>query len=160
MLVVVDIGSDITSRDLLDTRLMGILTPRPGEVIREFQSRCAQSLFTSSHQSHAAHRADRQHMTPSITQNLLHPGLEALQHMPEADFYAALPALRRECGDRAVLRAIHIYDENRRVQEQIAALRRNDFHSTSASIYMLTSFILFTSSHQSHAAHRADRQHE
>ena len=37
------IGDDITSRDLLDTRLMGILTPRPGEVIREFQSRCAQS---------------------------------------------------------------------------------------------------------------------
>ncbi len=37
------IGDDITSRDLLDTKLMGILTPRPGEVIREFQARCAQS---------------------------------------------------------------------------------------------------------------------
>ena len=37
------IGDDITSRDLLDTRLMGILTPRPGAVIGEFRSRCAQS---------------------------------------------------------------------------------------------------------------------
>ncbi len=56
-----------------------------------------------------------------------HFGKSVLREVPEADFYAALPALRRECGDRAVLRAIHIYDENRRVQEQIAALRRNDF---------------------------------
>ena len=37
------IGDDITSRDLLDTRLMGVLTPRPGWVIREFQDRCARS---------------------------------------------------------------------------------------------------------------------
>ena len=37
------IGDDITSRDLLDTRLMGVLTPRPGWVIREFQVRCARS---------------------------------------------------------------------------------------------------------------------
>ncbi len=38
------IGDDITSRDLLDTRLMGILTPRPGAVIGEFRARCAQSM--------------------------------------------------------------------------------------------------------------------
>ena len=38
------IGDDITSRDLLDTRLMGILTPRPGAVIGKFRSRCAQSM--------------------------------------------------------------------------------------------------------------------
>ncbi len=33
------IEDDITSRDLLDTRLMGILTPRPTAVIRAFQTR-------------------------------------------------------------------------------------------------------------------------
>ena len=38
------IGDDITSRDLLDTCLMGILTPRPGAVIGEFRARCAQSM--------------------------------------------------------------------------------------------------------------------
>ena len=58
-----------------------------------------------------------------------HFGKSVLREVPEADFYAALPALRRECGDRAVLRAIHIYDENRRVQEQVEALRRNDFQA-------------------------------
>lgn len=56
-----------------------------------------------------------------------HFGKSVLREVPEEDFYAALPALRHKCGDRAVLRAIHIYDDNRRVEEQVAALRRNDF---------------------------------
>ena len=33
----------ITYRDLFDTKIMGMLMPRPGEVIRKFRSRC--SLF-------------------------------------------------------------------------------------------------------------------
>jgi UDPglucose--hexose-1-phosphate uridylyltransferase len=37
------IGDDITSRDLLDTKLMGRLTPRPAQVIREFQAKYAES---------------------------------------------------------------------------------------------------------------------
>ena len=36
-------GEDITSRDLFDTGLMGILTPRPSQVIREFRERYAAS---------------------------------------------------------------------------------------------------------------------
>ncbi|MCR4908125.1 MAG: UDP-glucose--hexose-1-phosphate uridylyltransferase [Lachnospiraceae bacterium] len=37
------IEEGIASRDLFDTRLMGILTPRPGEVIREFLNRYERS---------------------------------------------------------------------------------------------------------------------
>ncbi len=33
------IEDNITERDLLDTKIMGLLTPRPSEVVREFQSR-------------------------------------------------------------------------------------------------------------------------
>ena len=43
------------------------------------------------------------------------------------DFYAAIPALREKCGDRAVMRAIHEYNENRRVPQQVAALEKGDF---------------------------------
>ena len=49
--------------------------------------------------------------------------------MPEADFFAALPELRQKAGDRAVLRAIHVYEENQRVLGQAAALKRGDFES-------------------------------
>ena len=54
-------------------------------------------------------------------------GREVLTQVPEDAFYAAIPALRRECGDRAVLRAIHFYQENARVPEQVAALIAGDF---------------------------------
>ena len=54
-------------------------------------------------------------------------GKAVLRDVPEDAFYAALPELRRTAGDRAVLRAIHVYDENRRVEAQVAALQRGDF---------------------------------
>ena len=56
-----------------------------------------------------------------------HFGKEVLTEVPEADFYAAIPELRKECGDRAVMRGIHEYAENKRVLEQVAALRSGDF---------------------------------
>ena len=56
-----------------------------------------------------------------------HFGKDVLREVPEEDFYAALPALRRKAGDRAVLRAIHIYGDNARVEGQVGALRRGDF---------------------------------
>ena len=54
-------------------------------------------------------------------------GKRHLREVPEADFYASLPALRRCAGDRAVLRAIHVYEENKRVTAQVEALKAGDF---------------------------------
>lgn len=56
-----------------------------------------------------------------------HFGKEVLTQVEEADFYAAIPALRKECGDRAVLRGVHEYAENKRVTQQVKALRENNF---------------------------------
>ena len=54
-------------------------------------------------------------------------GKEVLSQIPEDAFYAAIPALRRECGDRAVLRSMHFYAENARVPQQVEALQSGDF---------------------------------
>ena len=54
-------------------------------------------------------------------------GKEVLTEVPEAEFYRDLPALRKACGDRAVLRAIHFYGENARVAKQVEALEQGDF---------------------------------
>jgi galactokinase len=54
-------------------------------------------------------------------------GKEVLRQIDEEDFYAAIPELRKLCGDRAVMRAIHFYQENARVPQQVAALKRGDF---------------------------------
>ena len=56
-----------------------------------------------------------------------HFGKEVTTQIDEKDFYAAIPALREKCGDRAVMRAIHEYNENRRVPRQVAALENGDF---------------------------------
>ena len=54
-------------------------------------------------------------------------GKDVVTEIPEEDFYAAIPALREKCGDRAVMRVIHEYNENRRVPQQVACLERGDF---------------------------------
>lgn len=54
-------------------------------------------------------------------------GKEVLSQIPETDFYQALPQLRKLCGDRAVLRGVHFYQENGRVPFQVAALEKGDF---------------------------------
>jgi len=54
-------------------------------------------------------------------------GKEVLTQIDEKDFFAAISALRDACGDRAVLRAVHFYQENARVPQQVAALESGDF---------------------------------
>ena len=54
-------------------------------------------------------------------------GKDVVTEIPEEDFYAAIPALREKCGDRAVMRVIHEYNENRRVPQQVACLESGDF---------------------------------
>ena len=56
-----------------------------------------------------------------------HFGKKVLREVPEDDFFAELPALRKACGDRAVLRAIHVYEDNRRVSAQVEALKAGNF---------------------------------
>ena len=56
-----------------------------------------------------------------------HFGKDVLTQIDPADFYAAIPALRETCGDRAVMRAIHFYHENDRVPQQVAALEEGNF---------------------------------
>ena len=54
-------------------------------------------------------------------------GGEVLREVPYETFLAKLPECRKVCGDRAVLRAFHIYADNDRVAQQVAALRQGDF---------------------------------
>ena len=78
-----------------------------------------------------ADHADLTEEYAAITQELKavcrYFGKEVLTEIAEDAFFAAIPALRQACGDRAVLRAIHFYEENARVPQQVAALEEGDF---------------------------------
>ncbi|MBO4288756.1 MAG: galactokinase, partial [Lachnospiraceae bacterium] len=52
-------------------------------------------------------------------------GQDVLRRVPEAQFTDALPSLYGKVPDRAILRALHFYQENARVQAQVAALRED-----------------------------------
>lgn len=50
-----------------------------------------------------------------------------LREVNKDDFYLNLPKIREILGDRAVLRAMHLFEENKRVDEQVKALEDGDF---------------------------------
>ena len=54
-------------------------------------------------------------------------GKGVLREVDEQEFYAKIAEIRKETGDRAVLRAIHFFNENKRVQLQVRALKNDNF---------------------------------
>lgn len=56
-------------------------------------------------------------------------GVEFLRDASEDDFYRNYASIREKCGDRAMLRAMHFFSENKRVITQKSALRRGDFNT-------------------------------
>lgn len=54
-------------------------------------------------------------------------GVDFLRDADENEFYKSLAVLRGRCGDRALLRAFHFFNENKRVEKQRQALKSGDF---------------------------------
>lgn len=61
-------------------------------------------------------------------------GVEFLRDADEDKFYQNLATIREKCGDRALLRAMHVMGENKRVLTQKAALKRGDFNTFFACV--------------------------
>ena len=56
-------------------------------------------------------------------------GQQFLCDISEADFYANLNKVHAVCHDRALLRAIHLFEENKRVEKEVDALNARDFEA-------------------------------
>ena len=76
-------------------------------------------------------------------------GKEVLRDVDETTFRATIPELRKALGDRAVLRAIHFFEENRRAVQEAQALEKGDFAAflalvrasgMSSSLYLQNTF--------------------
>ena len=61
-------------------------------------------------------------------------GKNVLRELDEETFVAAIPALREKLGDRAILRALHFFAENKRVAKQKAALLGGDLDAFFAEV--------------------------
>lgn len=56
-------------------------------------------------------------------------GQNALRDVDESEFSANLPLVREKAGDRSVLRGLHFYGENNRVEKAVNALEKGDFNA-------------------------------
>ncbi len=56
-------------------------------------------------------------------------GADFLRDASEEEFYKNYAEIRQKCGDRAMLRAMHFFAENKRVITQKTALKRGDFNT-------------------------------
>ncbi len=61
-------------------------------------------------------------------------GVDFLRDANQDKFYDIIAEIREKCGDRAVLRAMHIFDENNRVTTQKNALKHGDFNTFFAAV--------------------------
>ncbi len=56
-------------------------------------------------------------------------GKKVLREVPKEEFYKNIGKLREICGDRAILRAAHFYDDDERVPMEVMSLKNNDFET-------------------------------
>ena len=56
-------------------------------------------------------------------------GKDFLREVDPASFCKELPKIRKKCGDRPVLRALHFFEEDKRVEKEVSALREGDFQA-------------------------------
>jgi galactokinase len=83
--------------------------------------------ITDVHASHADLTDDYADIPLEIKQVDAFFGKDVLREVSEEEFYSKLPALREALhNDRALLRAIHVFEENKRVEKAAAALAAKD----------------------------------
>ncbi len=82
-----------------------------------------------SHFDHSTYSDEYSQVPKDMTRLAESMGGRRLCEVPEDEFFANFGALREEFGDGVVMRALHYYDEVRRVDVQRAALTRGDFET-------------------------------
>ena len=63
-----------------------------------------------------------------------HFGKKVLRELSAQDVISQIPALREKVGDRAILRALHFFNENERVASQVKALKADDIDGFFAGV--------------------------
>ena len=83
--------------------------------------------ITDTKGSHADLTDDYAAVPAEMKQVAAYLGKEVLREVDEKKFYAKIPEMREKFGDRPVLRAIHFFKENDRVERQVEALKQGNF---------------------------------
>lgn len=81
------------------------------------------------HASHADLTADYAAVPYEMKEVAKYFNKEVLREVDEKEFYSKIKEVRKEVGDRAILRAIHLFNENKRVEKAVSSLKEMDFNT-------------------------------
>lgn len=84
--------------------------------------------ITDTKGSHADLTAEYAAVPQEMKRVANHFGKEVLREVGVLDVIKAIPQLREKYGDRSVLRALHFFTENERVQKEVNALKWGDMN--------------------------------
>lgn len=86
-------------------------------------------VITHTGGSHADLTGDYASIPADMKQVAAFFNCDVLREVDPDEFYRRLPELRSSCSERALLRAVHFFEDSTRVDHQVAALESGDFDS-------------------------------
>lgn len=101
--------------------------PKVNEIDFDFGAAKHDLIIVQTGRGHADLSADYSSIPAEMKKVAEYFNKKTLSEVDEREFYNNLPKLREYAGDRAVLRSIHFFDENKRVENEVKALINNDF---------------------------------
>ncbi len=81
------------------------------------------------HASHADLTEDYASIPREMKEVAAYFDCDVLRDVQEDDFYHQIDSIRTKTSDRAVLRAIHLFNENKRVKKAVECLNNHDFNA-------------------------------
>ncbi|MEG2452912.1 MAG: galactokinase family protein [Clostridium sp.] len=86
-------------------------------------------IIVNTGKGHADLSADYSSVPLEMKKVAAYFGKEVCAEIEESDVLDHLAEVRKAAGDRSVMRALHFFEENKRVEAEVAALKKGDFET-------------------------------
>lgn len=103
------------------------LTPKVEKIDFDFSSQGHSLIIVQTGKGHADLSEDYSSVPNEMKMVAKYFGKEVLAEVSEQQVLQQLPKVRAFAGDRSVLRALHFFEENKRVEAEVKALKENRF---------------------------------
>ena len=93
----------------------------------DFSAQDHSLIIVNTGKGHADLSADYSSVPEEMKRVAGYFGKSVCAEIKEQDLIDNLPAVRKKAGDRSVMRAFHFFEENKRVEKEVEALKAGDF---------------------------------
>ena len=108
--------------------------PKVEQIPFDFGSKNHSLIIVNTGKGHADLSADYSSVPNEMKKVAEYFGKEVCAQVKEEDLIAHLAKAREYAGDRSVMRALHFFEENKRVEAEVAALKEDRFEDFLAGI--------------------------